>query len=439
MQDCPVELVSYDNVGRTANTSEVSQEMEHSCMGGFILRHPKVAVSYLSTSPVSVLSTANITVSEEEIEEYVRLSHGTTSPGEALARQGESEFSDQGTATAKDGNIWSHPTAQKDQTYFPCLRGDDKSEARASVVNRAGLPRFCGSSPLTLRTSVFGYDRIYIKSAQNLFRFQLRNPRSVFSLLVKASNLRARLAKKPKVIEENPSQGCFWKGDIIVCIRDGKRPQSENLVRAYAVSSELLGSTMSYFRPYLTSPPVSEESSSLQVSLFMRKDLWEWVLHTAKIEFQQTHEPHPVIALDSALPLFAATVTLGMEAGKDLVLNYIKRHWPGVVLKRNKSLDDFTEKGLDMLAEALTPDYFEECGDQPDWLVGKLFDRWWTLIFHVEEDPCALFFPYGTAVHMFYCAYCYRWMNRRISHFIPCEVPFIVRDEKGKLAHSHTT
>jgi hypothetical protein len=47
---------------------------------------------------------------------------------------------------------------------------------------------------------------------------------------------------------ETPLSDRKIEGDIIVCLRDELKPPAENLVRAYAVSAELLRNTMGFFR-----------------------------------------------------------------------------------------------------------------------------------------------------------------------------------------------
>ncbi|OWA55592.1 hypothetical protein BV898_19979, partial [Hypsibius exemplaris] len=144
------------------------------------------------------------------------------------------------------------------------------------------------------------------------------------------------LPRQPPIPRPLPADRIF-KGDIIICIRDEFKPPVENLIRAYAINAELLRNTMEYFRTALLNTTEEQEAHGIQISLYVPKDLWEWLLHLAKIQYRQTRERLPVIKKSLALPLFSTAVLLGIKEARDICLRYLKQTWPSAILERDRS------------------------------------------------------------------------------------------------------
>ena len=107
-------------------------------------------------------------------------------------------------------------------------------------------------------------------------------------------------------------------------------------VLRYAINAELLRHTMDYFRTALRNTTDEQATQGIQISLYVQKDLWEWLLHLATIQYRQTRETLPPIQTSLALPLFATAVLLGIRAARDICLRHLKQSWPAAIHERDR-------------------------------------------------------------------------------------------------------
>ncbi|XP_055336291.1 uncharacterized protein LOC129586851 [Paramacrobiotus metropolitanus] len=230
--------------------------------------------------------------------------------------------------------------------------------------------------------------------------------------------------------------------DIIVCIRDENKPLAENLVRAYAINAELLCSTMTYFRDILSAPNPCDERSSTQVSLFLPKILWDWLLSFAKFSLLRNQEKSPPVEPSLALPLFGAVIMMGMKSAEKVILAYILHNWRTSVQCRDRTMDRILEKSIPSLAVHIHPELVEDDNveKRDDWLIDRLYGQWNAELLDQNQLEPVLqpYFPLGSAKDVFLCTHCSRWMNAGTSTWIQCTVAYTFRRRNGTTGYAHS-
>ncbi|OQV16041.1 KIAA1841-like protein [Hypsibius exemplaris] len=378
-------------------------------MSSFVLRPPKLFVAYLSRSPHSIVSDEQCSVSYAECTEYANLLRTLCWPDNSCFEQGET-----GTANVRedvDQLGWSYSSAKRQRISV-------EQEPQLEVLRRA----FRGLKSLGITAD----DPVALHySLEQTHALRLARPSPI------------TLPHQPPIPRPLPPDRIF-KGDIIVCIRDEFKPPVENLISAYAINAELLRNTMEYFRTALLNTTEEQEAHGIQISLYVPKDLWEWLLHLAKIQYRQTRERLPVIKKSLALPLFSTAVLLGIKEAREICLRYLKQKWPSAILERDRSLEHVTANGVLALAQAVDPDYVELSVDHSDWLVEKFYGIWVQEILEKEEGLNGEFFPLGSAMDMLICQFCRKWMNEQLAAILPCFSKVTVRGEDGRMAYAHS-
>lgn len=277
--------------------------------------------------------------------------------------------------------------------------------------------------------------------ASSLSTEDLSDPLVLFSLYNEDLKLRQtyrKLLGRESSQTSGPESEKKLKGDIIVCVRDEFKAPAENLVRAYAVNSQLLQTSMDYFCKALRDVPHHDEiSQSVQVSLYVQKELWDWLLHFVKVTHKQTRDTIQPISITSAIPLFATAVLLGVEAAKCHIMDFLRKNWAVAVRDRNRAWEHVTESSVEVLLTELNPDYFEQCTDHSDWLVERLYGVWVQEVLR-KENFGPEYFPYGGAKHIFMCAFCQRWMTPELAKVLPCCSYLVVRRADGKIGYAHS-
>jgi hypothetical protein len=175
----------------------------------------------------------------------------------------------------------------------------------------------------------------------------------------------------------------------------------------------------------------------IQICLYVQKDLWEWLLHLAKMAFGQSRDPVPPVKTALALPLFATAVLLGIPHGRKVCLDYLKNNWQSAIQDRDRSLEHVTETGMEALAKEVDPDFVELSVDLTDSIVEALYEFWVQDILR-KQNFRRHFFPYGTAKEMFLCASCRKWLNPKLAAVIPCENNLVFRRNDGKVGYVHS-
>ncbi|GAV05407.1 hypothetical protein RvY_15547 [Ramazzottius varieornatus] len=195
---------------------------------------------------------------------------------------------------------------------------------------------------------------------------------------------------------------------------------------------------MDYFRKALRGVSHHDEiSQSVQVSLYIQKELWDWLLHFVKVTHKQTRDTIQPISISLAIPLFATAVLLGVKAAKCHIIDFLRKNWAMAVRGRNRAWEHVTESFVEVLATELNPDYFEQCTDHSDWLAERLYGVWVQEVLR-KENFGPEYFPYGGAKHIFMCAFCQRWMTPELAKVLPCCSYLVVRRADGKIGYAHS-